>query len=93
MSVLVKDPNPIEQVVGQAGALTLDGVKLLQQMARAIRELQGGSFDGDTLTLATAKTPASATDTGTMGQIAWDSGYVYVCVAADTWKRAALSTW
>lgn len=43
--------------------------------------------------LNTAKTPASASDTGTTGQICWDSGYVYVCVATNTWKRAAIATW
>lgn len=37
--------------------------------------------------------PASASATGRAGQIAYDSGYVYVCTATDTWKRAALSTW
>lgn len=43
--------------------------------------------------IRTANTPASATATGTQGQIAWDANYVYVCVATNTWKRAALSTW
>ena len=38
-------------------------------------------------------TPSSSADTGTAGQIAWDSDFVYVCVAADSWKRAALSSW
>lgn len=37
--------------------------------------------------------PASATSTGTAGQIAYDSNYIYVCVAANTWVRAPLSTW
>ncbi|QDP55561.1 MAG: hypothetical protein Unbinned273contig1001_52 [Prokaryotic dsDNA virus sp.] len=37
--------------------------------------------------------PGSASATGTAGEIAWDSGYIYVCVAANTWKRAAISTW
>ncbi len=37
--------------------------------------------------------PASAVDTGTAGQIAYDSTYVYICIATNTWKRAALSTW
>lgn len=37
--------------------------------------------------------PASAAATGVTGQIAWDSGYIYVCTATDTWKRTALSTW
>lgn len=44
------------------------------------------------LILATA-TPSSASDTGTAGRIAWDSDYIYVCVATDTWKRVAISTW
>ena len=37
--------------------------------------------------------PASASATGTTGDIAWDMNYIYVCVATDTWKRAALGTW
>jgi len=39
------------------------------------------------------KTPASATDSGNAGDIAWDTDYIYVCTAANTWKRAALTTW
>jgi hypothetical protein len=31
--------------------------------------------------------------TGTAGQIVWDSGNVYVCVATNTWKRATLSSY
>lgn len=41
----------------------------------------------------TAKTPASATATGTTGQVCWDSGYIYVCTATNTWKRAAIASW
>lgn len=37
--------------------------------------------------------PATASSTGTAGQIAWDSGYIYVCTAANTWKRVAIATW
>ena len=40
-----------------------------------------------------SRTPASATALGNAGEICWDSNYIYVCVATDTWKRAALSTW
>lgn len=50
-------------------------------------------FNSDSLRIVTAKTPASATATGTQGQIAWDSNYIYVCTATNTWKRAALSSW
>lgn len=38
-------------------------------------------------------TPASATAAGAVGQIAWDANYVYVCVAANSWKRAAIAAW
>lgn len=30
---------------------------------------------------------------GTVGQIVWDSGNIYVCVATNTWKRATLSSY
>lgn len=167
MSVPVKDPSQIEVYVGPGGRLVLGGVKFFQEFARAIRQLQAGTFgsganeaasatfnaralfgyDGadavvqgaiskgirflvnsasfgdagaeamridenenvligtttagasklvvadDSVQINTAKTPATAADTGTTGQVAWDSSYVYVCVATDTWKRAAISTW
>lgn len=35
------------------------------------------------------KTKAS-NDPGTAGQICWDSNYIYVCTAANTWKRAQI---
>ena len=37
--------------------------------------------------------PSSATSAGVAGDIAWDTNYVYVCVATATWKRVAISTW
>lgn len=37
--------------------------------------------------------PSTASDTGTAGEVRYDSGFIYVCVATDTWVRAALSTW
>lgn len=48
---------------------------------------------GNTLNVPTTRTPASASATGTAGDICWDSSYIYVCVAANTWKRTAISTW
>jgi hypothetical protein len=37
--------------------------------------------------------PTTASSNGTTGQIAFDSNYIYYCVATNTWKRAALTTW
>ena len=49
--------------------------------------------NGDRVRIATAKTPASASDTGTTGEICWDANYIYVCTATNTWKRTAIATW
>lgn len=35
--------------------------------------------------------PASSAANGTPGQMAYDSSYVYVCVANNTWGRASLT--
>jgi hypothetical protein len=51
------------------------------------------TVNGDRIRIVTSKTPASATATGTAGEVCWDSGFIYVCVAANTWKRASISTW
>lgn len=47
----------------------------------------------DKIRIRTARTPASATASGTQGEIAWDANFVYVCVATNAWRRAALSAW
>ena len=58
---------------------------------------QDTSGNAATATVATrisdTAAPASATDTGTAGEVRYDGSYIYVCVATDTWVRAALSTW
>lgn len=56
------------------------------------------SFIGNSATIngslvVASSAPLSANASGATGQIAWDSGHVYVCVATNTWKRANLSTW
>jgi len=38
-------------------------------------------------------TPASAGASGVAGTITWDSDYIYICTATDTWKRVAIATW
>lgn len=52
----------------------------------------GGKSKLDILIIST-HTPSSASDTGIAGQISWDSSFIYVCVATNTWKRVAISTW
>jgi hypothetical protein len=49
--------------------------------------------NSDTVRVRTARTPASAAAAGNAGDVCWDSNYIYVCVATNTWKRTAIATW
>lgn len=50
-----------------------------------------GGFYGPILGSQSA--PLTASSTGVAGSVAFDAGYVYICVATNTWKRAALTSW
>lgn len=41
----------------------------------------------------TVQVPASATASGSIGEIAQDGSYLYICTAPNTWKRVAIATW
>ena len=47
----------------------------------------------DTITIRDQNAPASSTSNGFRGEIRYDSNYIYVAVADNTWKRVLLSTW
>ena len=47
----------------------------------------------DTITIRNQNPPSSATDSGFRGEIRYDSNYIYIAVADNTWKRVLLSTW
>ena len=68
-------------------------------MATGTRSL---NFNASTLTLGvsggqvilnTPAAPATSSSTGTPGQIRWDADYIYICIATNTWRRIAHSTW
>lgn len=37
--------------------------------------------------------PALANSSGTIGELRFDSSYIYVCVANNSWKKASLTAW
>ena len=37
--------------------------------------------------------PSTTASTGVSGQFAFDANYLYVCTAANTWRRTGLSGW
>jgi hypothetical protein len=45
------------------------------------------------LVITSGNAPATATSQGVVGQVAWDSTHIYVCVSTNTWVRATMATW
>jgi hypothetical protein len=48
---------------------------------------------GDKFRIDFPYTPSASSSPGASGTITWDSSYIYVCVADNTWKRTALDSW
>lgn len=53
-----------------------------------------GTFTANTdrIRVVSSHTPANSTASGTEGDVAWDSNYVYVATANNVWKRTPLSS-
>lgn len=75
------------------GLSTTDYQLLIGGALKAVVNTNGLDLTGDRLRIRTTKTPSSASDTGNAGEICWDTDYIYVCTATNTWKRVAISTW
>lgn len=63
---------------------------------RLVGRISGGNITGLTSLQVSnflwQTAPATPTSAGEAGAIAYDEDYIYVCVAASTWRRAALAT-
>jgi hypothetical protein len=69
------------------------GITIETKGTGVLRVNTAGSATRGTLGVKVDVRPASATNPGTPGDWAADNDFIYVCVAADTWRRAALQTW
>ncbi len=61
--------------------------------ANQLLNTDGSGNLGWTNPKALAGTPASSTASGKAGELQYDSSYLYVCTAVNTWKRVAISSW
>jgi hypothetical protein len=50
-------------------------------------------INSTTMRLRSKRTISTATSTGNQGDWCYDDNFFYVCIATNTWKRMALSTW
>jgi len=76
--------------VGQIGVYTSTPQATIDVNGSAI--IRGTlSLTGSSLTIGLSATK-TGTSTGTLGQFAWDTSYLYICTAENTWKRVALNS-
>ena len=50
-------------------------------------------INGDTIRLRSQRTIPASNTFGEAGEICYDQNYIYICVATDTWRRVAISSW
>ena len=61
--------------------------------ANFVGALTGNASTATAFSAAASATPASTTAACTTGAVQFDASYIYVCHAANSWKRAAVATW
>lgn len=87
-----------------SGTVAMNGNNTIGNAAGDSHTINGTvAFNGSNVTLSApasgyalglpTKTPSSAADTGTTGNVSWDSSYIYICTGTNTWKRVAIATW
>lgn len=90
---MADDSKKVSELPTAANVAATDRVLVLRDPSgnASVRTVNVNIFAAN-LTISNS-VPVSASSNGIAGTIRYDSSYVYVCVATDTWKRAALSTW
>jgi hypothetical protein len=76
-----------EAIGAGSGTVTIGNTSITKTILRG--QVSGGSFKVNAMNSA----PASATATGTTGEIRYTASAIYVCVATNTWVKSALTTW
>lgn len=72
---------------------TLLDFQLVAPQFTGLTQCEQLSVAADTIRIQTPKTPTAANAPGSQGQIAWDTNYLYVCIATNTWRRTPLTSW
>lgn len=79
----------IRTKTGQTG----DAISVTNQSDATIWRVQAdGKALFPKLNISSSTPPASPNATGTPGDVTWDTDYLHVCTAPNSWKKAALDT-
>ena len=90
---MTDNSKKVSQLPTAANVAVTDRVLVLRDPngSPSVRTVNVGIFAANLVISNTV--PATASSNGVAGTISRDSNYLYVCVANNTWKRVALSTW
>jgi hypothetical protein len=69
--------------------IIIDGGSFIVNCPISTPLVQAGQYTIPALNTA----PATATSTGALGEIRYTAGFIYVCIATNTWRRTALTSW
>jgi hypothetical protein len=86
---LIAVTAPQQALIGNLQASAYSNVNLIAYLGTVSSNV---NIAGN-LIVSGSYVPPANNSPGTKGQIAYDSGYVYVCVATNTWLRSSLATW
>lgn len=94
-SLLVDENAVIASGLAVGNGLTVTGASTSTSYNQASSYQTSGSGHFGTLFVTGTDVPASMTSAGTLGQIVWGSGYLYVCTGVGTnkWGRTHLTGW
>lgn len=67
--------------------------KWTQLVGRAVSYSTGPTEGGGSGTISFVSVPATATSSGTAGQVAVSAFHLYICTATNTWRRCAIGSW
>jgi hypothetical protein len=74
------------------GVMSVDVQVVTLELPSQIQVVACGEQGPPGVTTAVVGAPASSSATGTAGEVRVDAGFIYLCVADNTWQRAAITT-
>jgi hypothetical protein len=88
--VLLLEAGATQIALDDTGStVTVSGAEFIVNQSISTPLVQAGLYRIPALNTAAA----TATSTGTLGEIRYTSDFIYVCIATNTWRRTALTAW
>ena len=86
------DINKLIYFENNNGKITNSNISITNENLSDINTLSCNKIISNQLNINTPP-PTNSTSIGVKGDIAWDDGYIYICVSNNNWKRTQLNSW